>query len=303
MNISAVNLNLLVAFDALLAERHVTRAARRVGVTQSAMSNSLRRLRTLFGDPLFLRNARGVVPTPRALALGPLVRDGLARLETALGAPTFDPTAAERTFTVAASDFVQLVVLPPLLARLAKAAPRVRLEVRAWGRHAVPEDLARGEVDAAIGYFDRIPPRHRHRVLFREPFACIVRKGHPALPKRARRLDAATWASIPHVVVSEDAARGPTLVDHALAKRGLTRTVALRVSQFLVVPAIVAATDLSAAIDRRVALAANLPLEVFEPPIPLPEGRVAMVWHERTHGDPASEWLRAQIAQTPERRI
>lgn len=292
MNISGVNLNLLVAFDALLAERHVTRAARRLGVTQSALSNSLRQLRELFDDPLLLRAPRGMVPTPRALALGPEVREGLARLEAALGDHPFNPTTLDRRFVVAASDLLQMAVLPELGTLLAREAPGVRLDVRGWARHSVPGWLASGEVDLALGYFDHIPPRHRHSVLFEEPYACIVRQGHPRVRKR---LSLETWVSIPHVVVSEEPDAGPTQVDLVLAERGLSRVVALRVSHFLVVPKIVASTDFSAAIDRRVALAFDLPLRVFTPPLPLPAGHVAMVWHERTESDPALSWLRASI--------
>jgi DNA-binding transcriptional LysR family regulator len=289
VNVASVNLNLLVAFDALLAERHVTRAAARIGVTQGAMSNSLRQLRGLFDDPLFVRAPRGVTPTPRALALGPHVREGLARLQTALGEPTFEPSSAEQTFVLSASDFVELVLLPPLLKRLATEAPGVRIDVRPWGRHEVP-DLR--EIDLALGYFDRIPPKHHVKKLFEEPYACIVRKRHPAVKQR---LTAKIWASIPHVVVSESRDGGPTAIDRALAERGLSRTVALRVSHFLLVPAIVASTDLAAAIDRRVALAFDLPIAVFEPPVPLPIGKVAMVWHERTDRDPALRWFRALL--------
>ena len=129
MNLATVNLNLLVALDALLAERHVTRAAARVGVTQSAMSNALRQLRALFDDPLFVRGPRGVTPTPRALSLAEPVRRGLATLSEAFAEPRFDPASAERTVVLAASDYVELVLLPPLLARIAREAPGVRLEV------------------------------------------------------------------------------------------------------------------------------------------------------------------------------
>ncbi len=292
MNLASVNLNLLVAFDALLAERHVTRAAKRLGVTQSALSNSLYKLRVLFDDPLFVRGPRGMLPTARALALGPQVRAGLSELERALAETSFDPATAERRFVIAASDFVQLVVLPELIAHLTEAAPGVRLEVRGYGQHVVPGGLASGEIDVALGYFDRIPARHAHRVLFEEPFVCIVRKGHPRV--RAK-LTAELWASIPHVIVSEQTEALPTRVDKALAEHGLSRTVALRVSHFLVVPKIVASTDLSAAIDRRVALAFDLPLCIFEPPIALRPGRVAMVWHDRSTHDPALAWLRDAI--------
>jgi DNA-binding transcriptional LysR family regulator len=262
------------------------------------VSNSLRQLRELFDDPLFVRAARGVVPTPRALELGGPIREGLGRLQAALGEPRFDPATDERRFVVAASDFVQLIVLPRLLAELAREAPGVSIEVRAWGRHQVPEQLAGGQIDLALGYFDGVPGGHGHRVLFEEPYACIVREGHPRVNKR---LTAKIWASIPHVVVSESPSGSPTAVDKALARVGLERSIALHVSQFLVVPSIVASTDLSAAIDRRVATAFPLPLRVFPPPVPLPAGRVSMVWHRRSQDDPASRWLRrvVEAAATP----
>jgi len=292
VNLSSVNLNLLVAFDALLEERHVTRAAKRIGVTQSALSNSLRQLRVLFDDPLFLRGARGVSPTPRALGLGPLVREGLSRFEIALGKPEFDPASAERRFVIAATDFVQLVVLPRLLDTLRRTAPGIRLSVRGWGQQVVPQQLANGQFDLALGYFDRAPPQHVARQLFEEPYVCIVRRGHPGVGKT---LTAKAWASIPHVVVSESPHSEPTAVDRALKAVGLERTVALTVSHFLVVPSIVASSDLAAAVDRRVALAFELPLRVFKPPVPLPKGRVSMVWHARTSEDPALNWLRETI--------
>ncbi|WP_437680694.1 LysR family transcriptional regulator [Sorangium sp. So ce131] len=294
MNLSTVNLNLLVALDALLAERHVTRAAARVGVTQSAMSNALRQLRALFGDPLFVRGRRGVTPTPRALALAEPVRRGLATLAEAFAEPRFDPASAERTVVLAASDYVELVLLPPLLARLARDAPGIRLEVRPWGLHEVPDTLARGEVDLVLGYFDRVPPRHGRTRLFEERFVCIARRGHPRI--RAR-LTTKAWVETPHVVVSERD-DGPTGVDRALAAHGLRRTVGVRVSHFLLVPALVAQTDLVAALSRRVAepFAASFGLRIYPPPIALPAAKVGMVWHERLEADPGHTWLRGVIA-------
>ncbi|WP_437513670.1 LysR family transcriptional regulator [Sorangium sp. So ce1099] len=294
MNLATVNLNLLVALDALLAERHVTRAAARVGVTQSAMSNALRQLRALFDDPLFVRGPRGVTPTPRALALAEPVRRGLATLSEAFAEPRFDPASAERTVVLAASDYVELVLLPPLLARIAREAPGVRLEVRPWGLHEVPDALARGELDLVLGYFDRLPPRHRRERLFEERFVCLARRGHPRI--RAR-LTLKAWAETPHVVVSERD-DGPTSVDRALAARGLRRTIGVRVSHFLLVPSLVAKTDLVAALSRRVAepFAAPFGLRIFPPPIELPAGRVGMVWHERLDADPGHAWLRGVIS-------
>jgi len=227
------------------------------------------------------------------------VRDGLAQLERALGEQRFDPLTSERRFVLAASDFVQLVVLPKVLDAITKSAPNVRVEVRSWGRHSVPTQLVDGEFDVVLGYFDQIPAGHEQQALFEEPYACIVREGHPAVGKR---LTAKVWASIPHVVVSEAVRSGPTGVDRALRAVGLQRKVALTVPHFLVVPSIVATSDLSAAIDRQVALAFPLPLRVFPPPLPLPVGRVSMVWHERTSADPALRWLRGLLASaTPAR--
>lgn len=175
VNVAAVNLNLFVAFEALLAERNVTRAAKRLGVTQSAVSNALRQLRVLFDDPLFMRRSAGVDPTPRALALVDPVRRGLAALGEALAPPRFDPGTAARTFVVATSDYVELVLLPPLLARLSKEAPGVRVDIVPWGLHEVPDALARGEADLMMGYYARLPPGHRDARLFSEEFVCIAR--------------------------------------------------------------------------------------------------------------------------------
>jgi DNA-binding transcriptional LysR family regulator len=257
------------------------------------MSNTLKLLRELFDDPLFVRHARGITPTARALALGPALNDALARLGAVLDPPTFDPKTAARTFVVATSDYVDLVLLAPLLGALAKAAPSIRVELRSWGRHEVPEALARAEVDLAIGYFDAIPPGHHGKRLFEERFVCIVRKNHPRVRSRLSR---ATWLSIPHVVVSE---RGsPTSIDRALAKLGLTREVSVRVSHFLLVPPLIRATDLVAAVDERVALqfAGPLGLRVLPLPLEMPPSRVGMVWHERVAADPASQWFRQTIA-------
>ena len=150
MNITATNLNLFVAFDALLEHGSVSRAARHVGVTQSAMSNSLRNLRAVFEDRLFLRTSHGIVPTPRARQLAGPVREAMRLLERALGPLQFKPEASTRTFTLLASDYVEFVLLPRLLGHLGKHAPGVRLRVLPWGLQRVPDDLARGDADLMI---------------------------------------------------------------------------------------------------------------------------------------------------------
>jgi DNA-binding transcriptional LysR family regulator len=295
MNITATNLNLFVAFDALLAHGSVSRAARQVGITQSAMSNSLRNLRGVFGDPLFLRSSHGIVPTPRARQLAGPVREAMRLLERALGPVQFDPATSTRTFTLSTSDHVEFVLLPRLLGHLGKHASGVRLRVLPWAQQRVPDELASGDADLMIGFYDKVPAHHREQLLFDERYACIVRKGHPMV---RHRLTLRTYAALKHIMVSQsaDATSG---IDRALAAVGRSREVSVRVSHFLNVPTLVANTDLVAALSRRVAepFARILPLQIFEPPLRLQAGRVGMVWHDSLHDDPAQRWFRSTVAE------
>lgn len=291
MNITSVNLNLFVAFDALFSEQNVTRAARRLGVTQSALSNSLQRLRVLFDDPLFLRGSRGITPTPRAMELAPPIQRGLASLGAALAPSVFDASKASRTFVIATSDYVQYVVLPPLLRRLSTEAPHVHLDVRPWGLHEVSPLLASGEADLMIGYFSRLPPMHADVKLFTETYTCIARKRHPKITTSRPSLEA--WTSTPHVVVSERPGSTAS-VDRVLATKNRKRIIGARVTHFLLVPEIVAQTDFVAALSSRVAapFAKALDLKTFTPPLPLPKSEVGMVWHDRLMADAGHRWLR-----------
>ncbi|HWL89212.1 MAG TPA: LysR family transcriptional regulator [Polyangiaceae bacterium] len=299
MNVAHINLNLLVSFDALMTERNVTRAARRMGVTQSAMSNALAQLRQLANDPLFVRTPGGMLPTETARAWAGPVRQALSLIDGALTArAAFDPASSERRFVIAASDYVGYVLLPPLLHRLSRAAPRVRFDVRPWGRHEVPPTLATGEVDLMLGFYDRIPTGHHEQILFEERYVCIVRKGHPGI---GRRLTLAKYLELAHILVSETGESGS--VDRALAEIGQTRRIGLRVSHFLMVPPLVAATDLVAALSQRVAapFARPLSLQIFPPPIALPISKIGQVWHEQTDRDPANRWLRGILREIAQR--
>lgn len=295
MNMASGNLNLLVTLDALLAEGHVSRAARRLGLSQPAVSNALAQLRSWLGDPLLVRSGAVMIPTERARALAGPVRAALQTLQAALEAPSFDPARAARTFVLATTDFVEFVMLPRLLARVAARAPGVHFRVVSWPHHRVPPTLESGEVDLWIGFTGELPPGHKQQDLFPDEFVCIVRKDHPRVGKR---LTLKTYASLAHLLVTTDS-EGPGVVDLALAKVNLRRTVALRMSHFLMVPAVVAATDHVAALSRRVAepFAKLLPLRVLPPPLPLPRGTVQQVWHDRTDASLAHRWLRAQVAE------
>ncbi|HEX3694887.1 MAG TPA: LysR family transcriptional regulator [Polyangia bacterium] len=294
-NSAGLNLNLLVVLDALLAERHVSRAGKRLGLSQPAVSNALAQLRGRLGDPLLIRTAGGMMPTARALAMiGPL-REALTTLEAALGGgPTFDPASVQQTFVVAATDFVEFVLLPKLLARLAREAPGVQLQIRPWPYHRTPPALENGEADLWLGFYADVPPNHRDQKLFHDEFVCIVRRHHPEVGKR---LTLKTYLRLKHILVTAESGSAG-VADVALAARGLSRHVGLRMTHFLMVPPVVATTDFIAAISRRVAetAARQYPLRLLPPPLPLPRGTVGQVWHERTHTSPAHAWLRGVIA-------
>ena len=296
MNIAALNLNLLPVLDALLAERSVSRAGVRLGLSQPAVSNALAQLREVLKDPLLVRKAGGMAPTERALALAGPLRAALLSLEQGLEpAAAFDAANAERDFTIMTNDFVAFAMLPRLLARLQREAPRVRLQVRAWQEHTIPADLARGDADLVLGFNRGLPAGHHATPLFEDRFIFVARKGHPLVPGK---ITLATYTKLAHVIVSQEPnARG--VVDDVLAQRGLTRNVALRVSHFLLVPPIVAATDYVAALSEIVArpMAQSLRLQLLKMPLAAGGAMVQMMWHERTGTSRAHAWLREVVAE------
>ena len=297
--LAGLDLNLVLALDALLGERHVTRAAARLGVSQSAASHALARLRELLGDPLLVRGPRGAMqPTPRALALAPLVGRALADLAAALRPPEpFAPATARRTFHLGAGDYAELVLLPRLAARLAAAAPGIDLFIR-----AVPDDIpaaiAQGDLDAVIAPARRrdvAGPGTYQRLLFEETFVCAVRAGHPAIRSR---LTLDRYCALDHLLIAPRGTSGG-LVDDALAALGKQRRVALAVPHFLIVPHVVASTDLIVTIASRIAAAfrESHRLATLRPPAELGLSGFPMhlIWHERSHADDAQRWLRDQI--------
>ncbi len=296
VNLGALDLNLLRVLDALLGERHVTRAARRVGLSQPATSHALARLRAALGDPLLVRGHGGaLVPTPRAAALQPRLRAALDAVAAALrGDAPFDPATARATFRIATGDYAEMVILPGLMARLARDAPHVDLRVI-----PAPDDrvaLAAGEIDCVLA--PRRAPSEAvggyERRLFDETFTCLVRRGHPAA---AQRLTLARYEALPHLLVAPRGTPG-SFVDDALAALGRRRRVALTVPHFLVAPHVVAATDLIVTLASRIAdvVAGPLDLVALPPPLELPGFTMSLWWHERNHHDPAQRWLRDAIA-------
>lgn len=294
MDASRLDLNLLTALDALLRERHVTRAARMLGLSQPAMSHSLRRLRALLGDPLLVRSGQGMVLTARAEALRPRVRDVLERVAPLFEPASFEPARCERTFHLVASDFMGWLLLPALLGRLAREAPRASLRLLP-PMEDVPGALDTGRVDLALGVFSRPPEGLRQQRLFTDALVCAVRRGHPQV--RAR-LSLETFLRLSHVVVAPRGLPG-SLVDEALAHQGLRRHVALTVPHFLLAPHVVASSDAVTSLSGHLArkLAPQLSLAVFPVPLALPRQSQSLLWHERTQADAAQRWLREVVRE------
>lgn len=297
MDFHGIDLNLLAAFDALMSERNVTRAATQVGVSQPAMSAALSRLRRLLGDPLFLRSADGLLPTPRARELAGPISAALRQIESTLvKTPGFVPGEASLTFNLGLSDYPAFVLLPALLQAIGRQAPGVSVSVHSFNDrdHAV-DLLDAGAIDAAIG----VPPTHADvRILTRpilsDEFVTIVASDHPV----ARRgMSMTTYLALPHVLVSPEGERHG-IVDQALAQQGRRRKLAVTLPQMFAAPAVVARTGMTATVMKRVALSspASRQLVLFPPPVALPEVVFNLIWHRRSDPHPAQRWFRDCIA-------
>ena len=289
-----------MVLDALISERNVTRAAAKVGLSQPAMSNALARLREATGDPLLVRTPQGMVPTARAEALAGPVSRALAELERAFAAPeAFDPATSHRCFNIGATDYMELTLLPGLMASLRELRSPIEIALNPLPEKNWPEALADGSLDITLAVAGRAPDRLRGRRLFDEEFACMVRQGHPAAEGE---LTLQRFAALDHLLVSPRGGR-QGIVDAELGRLGLTRRVALSVPHFLTAPAVIAESDMVATLPARIAhvFSRLMPVIAFPPPLPLPGFSVAMTWHERQHTDPAHRWLRHQLVKLTER--
>lgn len=296
-----VDLNLVAAFDALAREKSVTRAAARMGVTQSAMSHALRRLRDLLGDPIFVRGREGMVLTPRGAALETPLRGALLTVARALREPEgWDPATARRAFCLASPDIFDLVAMPPLLERLRREAPSVDVAIAPLDFERLAIKLETGEIDIAIvPQIDGTPASASatglvQRTLFHDLFVCFLRKGHPD----AKKLTLARFTALSHALVSPTG-EGPGFVDQRLAARGLARRVALRVPSFLTALAIVARSDLVLTAPQALArlISREHAAVVVAPPLALPKHAVTLVWHERFTNDAGHRWFRDCVAE------
>lgn len=301
MDLARVNTNLLIALDLLLSEESVVRAAERHGVTASAMSHSLGALRQLFDDPLLTRVGSTMVPTPLATKLRGPLRKALRDLERAVsGGVDFDPATTERGFVVHAPDFLSTLLLPEIARVLLDEAPHVDVEVRPVRRRGASlgftdaAALAEGDVDLVVAALVGEVPGLQSEALYAERFVCLVRAGHPGV---GEVLDLETYAAIPQVVTTITDERSTTVVDDALAERGLKRRIAVRTRFFLSAAMLAAESDLLLTCPYQLAafVADRLPVRIVEPPLELLSYREYMLWHPRFDADPASRWLRSVV--------
>jgi DNA-binding transcriptional LysR family regulator len=297
-NLARLDLNLLVALDALLTERGVTRAADRVGLGQSAMSHNLARLRALFGDELLTRGPEGMRPTPRALALAEPARAALVQIQALLSRDkTFDPRTAERTFRIGLPGSTEVLLVPALLAHLCEAAPGVHLRLHAIDSAQLLNDLDADRLDLAVGIgtFADGQAHHKRRPLLTETYLCMFNAARTGVSAPITLKD---YVRLPHVLTSlRPGERG--VVDDALAKLGLKRTVVLTTPRFLTVPFLVSRAPVVVTMHARLArfFAAELGLSLSPPPVELQEIAVSLIWHASYDHDPAHAWLRQEIVR------
>lgn len=296
VDLLGVDLNLLVSLDALLEECNVTKAAERLRISQPALSAQLTRLRTLFEDPLLIpaETGRGMTPTARALELAKSLHEALKGVEAVVKLkPVFDPMQAERTFTIAASDYAIVVVGLPLLEKLRKiAGPRIRVSFRMPDPSGIAEPMTRGEIDLLIGIERMVPLMMKAKKLLTERFVLAQRKGHP---RGTGPVDVDTYCSLQHVLVSTSSDSFHGFIDDYLAGLGRSRNVIVALQQYITAPALLSTTDYVCTLPRE--LVARFPdqLDAFELPFVEEGFTLYMAWHPRVHRDPASEWLRGAL--------
>ncbi|MEM6296759.1 MAG: LysR family transcriptional regulator [Myxococcota bacterium] len=292
MELESVNLSLLVAFVHLFEELNVTRAARRQGVTQSAMSYNLRKLREVFGDPLFVREGRGMCPTPRAEALVGKLRRGIEEIQSAMAQPDFDPTTSQRSLKVTSTDYFTCVALPHLTKTLETSAPRVRLEISPYSAEALRalEEGAGGLLGGS--QFHGSSTDLRRRLVYRDPLVCIEAKG-----STRQTLTLERYLERRHLEV---VGPYPGFASSVLRERGLARDVVVATPSYAGVLATIIQTGLIGTVPLAVVLSSPLgeEVEVHEPPISLPHIEAALYWHPRHIEDAALAWLRRSILQT-----
>jgi DNA-binding transcriptional LysR family regulator len=292
-----IDLNLLIAFEVLMRECHVTRASVSLSVSQSTMSAALSKLRTIFADPLLVKAGHQLAPTEKALKLLPRVQNVLQLIDNIVQEDdTFSPTECTQTVNVVVIDYIDFVVMPRLMHELRIRAPQLKLRILGPNPRYLGDLLRSGQVDIFLAYFPELPEAVRTRPLFADRLVGICRKEHEAL---RLGMDSERFCKLPHISIEpgDGADMYNNLIDDALRAQGLSRSFLLSKPSFLGVPFMVADTDLVATLPERVArhFTKLVPIEMFDLPIESPQFTVSMIWHDRTHHSAVHSWLRDLI--------
>ncbi|WP_094509889.1 LysR family transcriptional regulator [Brucella thiophenivorans] len=294
-NLRSVDLNLLVVLDALLTERHVSRAAARLNMSQPAVSHALARLRDLFDDPLLIRQGAGLVPTIKATQMMKPLAEILTGIRSVLGPHGFNPASTQHRFHLSMSDYGGSILLPELVRDLRKSAPGIDLTVSQFSRESMIARILDGEIDLGFGVFPHLPSQVAADILMQDEYVCLLDRRS----MEGRILDVETYLARPHALV---AVRGdaPTEIEESLKSAGLTRHIAIVVPHWGVAPQLIVGTDLILTIARGAVHNLRLdddlivlPVPVAMPPIPF-----VQIWHKRRESDPAHRWLRLKISST-----
>ena len=293
MNLNKVDLNLFVVFDAIYTEANLTRAGQIVGITQPAVSNALARLRETFNDPLFVRTAQGMVPTPMAQNIIGPVRSALQQLRISVQeSRTFNPSQATKTYRISMTDLTEAVILPALFQRLRRLAPQLVIESMLARRRETTKELAAGRLDFAVDAPLNTDPQVRHVKLLEDRYVCAMRQGHPLAKDRISQDE---YLTLTHIHISSRRS-GLGHVDLALGKIGLQRKIALRSQHYLMATNVMQSTDMVMTVPER--FARRNALHFVELPVnDVPTLETHLYWHESTDQDPANRWMREQIIE------
>lgn len=295
-NIRNLDLNLLVVFDAVMQRRNVSRAAADLGLTQSAMSNALRRLRDALGDPLFLRESHGVTPTEFAETLTPYVEAALGSVREGLErTQTFDPVSVERRFTIIMTDIAEAVILPRVLETCRTSAPGISIRAVNLPIDRTADALRTGEADIAIGFLPDFPGRYYQRFLFDTDYVCIAAAGNPVAKGR---FTLKKFVEARHAM-PEAQGTGHQVVQQTIERLGLPLRIGAVVPHFLSIPFVVASSDLIATVPQAFGVAMHAPvaIKMLRHPLDLPKVEIKLLWHERFQRDPANRWLRDRLVE------
>lgn len=294
MELKDIDLNLLVVFHQLLMERRVNAVADKLGLSQPAVSNALNRLRRLLDDELFLRTAKGMEPTPYALELAEPIAYALTTVHGALNRrSSFDPESSDRKFTLGMTDIGEIYFMPRLMKILADVAPGVSVSTVRNTSVNLRDEMEAGHVDMAVGLLPQLNTGFFQRALFRQPYVCMFRTGHP-LDKA--RISLKEFESAEHVTVVS-AGTGHARIDEFIARKGVQRHIKLTVPHFVAVGHILATTDMIATVPERYAMECAKPfgLRYVAHPLPMPEISINVFWHAKYHKEPGNQWLRSLL--------